>query len=53
VTDESSETTRQINPIELSQFLRAFTMLLYEKDLITTGDKDWLFEQIGEVIDDA
>jgi hypothetical protein len=53
MTDESNETARQIDPTELTQLLRSLTMLLYEKDLITTGDKDWLFEQINQVVDDV
>lgn len=50
VTDENAE---QIDPIELIELFRSFTMMLYEKDLITTSDKEWLFEQITKVVDNG
>jgi hypothetical protein len=52
VTDRD-ETAGQINATELTQLLRSFTMMLYEKDLITTDEQEWLFEQIDEVSDDV
>jgi hypothetical protein len=53
MTDEPGETGEQLNPTELTQVLRAMTMMLYEKDLLTSSDQQWLFEQIDEVVDDG
>jgi hypothetical protein len=53
VTDDHAKTADQINPTELTQLFRSLTMMLYEKDLITSGDQEWLFKQIDEVIDDG